>query len=252
MLLGAEERRALVADGYVVLPAVVPREQALAALAAINASLGEDGIPKDELARMRAQTFCPDLVSAPPILELFRGTALAEIAEAALGTGKVRAPTAAQIALRFPSPRAPRKEPRPHIDGMPQAQNGVAPGTIYHFTALAGVFLSDASEPDEGNFTVWPGTHRALADHFAAHGTDELLERFPPIALPPPRQLTVRAGDAVLAHYLLAHSVAPNLGPHIRYAVFFRLFHEDHDPASNAAMVDLWHEWEGLGIAGGG
>jgi hypothetical protein len=31
----------------------------------------------------------------------------------------------------------------------------------------------------------------------------------------------------VLAHYELPHSVAPNLSPNIRYAVYYRLGHRD-------------------------
>jgi hypothetical protein len=245
--LGAEETRALLAEGYVLWPGLVARDRVDAALGAINASLGQEGIARDALDTMRAQTFCPELANAPPILDLYRGTQLAALARAAVGPERVRDPGVGQIALRFPSPRASRVEPRPHIDGMPQPLNGVAPGTIYHFTALAAVFLSDTDGPFQGNFTVWPGTHRELASHFGAHGTDVLLQRFPPIALPAPRQLVVRAGDALLAHYLLAHSAAPNLGPHVRYAVFFRLFHDAHDPASTATLVDLWREWDGVG-----
>jgi hypothetical protein len=243
--------RALVDEGYLLVPDLVPRARVEAALGAINHSLGEHGLAKDALPTMRAQTFCPELASAPEILDLFGG-GLAALAEAAVGPGRVRAPRTGQIALRFPQRRASPRDPPPHIDGMPGGGNGVAPGTIYHFTALGGVFLSDVTLPFHGNFTVWPGTHVALARHFGAHGTDGLLTRFPPIALPPPRQLHVRAGDGLLAHYQLAHGVAANVGPHVRYAAFFRLFHEAHDPASTATMLDPWREWEGLRALGVG
>ena len=136
---------------------------------------------------------------------------------------------------------------------MPGPLNGVKAGTVYHFTALGGVFLSDVSEPFQGNFTVWPGTHRALAAHFAAHGTDELLQGFPRIAMPAPRQLTARAGDAILAHYQLAHGAAPNVGPHVRYAVFFRLARQgttlvDGDHGRHLARM----EWARLRSAAAG
>jgi hypothetical protein len=253
--LTPDQERALVDEGYLLVPGLVSRERVDIALRAINHSLGEQGIDKNALWTMRAQTFCPELVSASPILDLYAETGLRALAEAALGAGKVRAPTTGQIALRFPHAlgegAAPR-EPHPHIDGMPGPLNGVTPNTIFHFTALGGVFLSDVELRFRGNFTVWPGTHIALARHFAAHGTDGLLTGFPPIALPAPRQLRVRAGDALLAHYQLAHGAAPNLGPHVRYAVFFRLFHEAHDVTSKATMSDPWREWEGLGPLGSG
>jgi Phytanoyl-CoA dioxygenase (PhyH) len=249
--LTPEQERALVDEGYLLVPGLVSRERVDAALRAINHSLGEQGIAKDALWTMRAQTFCPELVSAPPILDLYGATGLRALAEAAVGPGKVRAPTTGQIALRFPQDpgeAATPRDPHPHIDGMPGPLNGVAPQTIFHFTALGGVFLNDAELPFHGNFTVWPGTHRALGRHFAAHGTDGLLTGFPPIAMPPPRQLRVRAGDALLAHYQLAHGAAPNVGPHVRYAVFFRLFHEGHDASSTATLIDPWREWEGLAL----
>ena len=32
-------------------------------------------------------------------------------------------------------------------------------------------------------------------------------------------QVKMQPGDVVLAHYMLAHSIAPNCSPHIRYQV---------------------------------
>ncbi|HVZ72631.1 MAG TPA: phytanoyl-CoA dioxygenase family protein [Polyangia bacterium] len=251
MPLTLDQGRALVDEGYLLIPGLVPRARVDAALRAVNHSLGEQGIAKDALWTMRAQTFCPELVSAPEILDLYRETGLRTLAEAAIGEGRVRAPTTGQIALRFPAPSdTPPRDPHPHVDGMPGPLNGVTAGTIYHFTALGGVFLSDVALPFHGNFTVWPGTHRALARRFAERGTDELLTGFPPIELPRPRQVIAHAGDAILAHHQLAHGVAANLGPHVRYAVFFRLSHEAHDPTSTATMVDLWREWAGVRALG--
>lgn len=246
MRLGDGDKRALIEDGYLLVPGVVPRDRVDAALKAINHSLGEQGIAKDALWTLRAQTFCPELVSAPAILDLYRETPLRGLAEAAIGPSRVALPSSGQIALRFPQLNVAARDPYPHIDGMPEALNGVPAGTIYHFTALAGVFLSDVAGPYRGNFTVWPGSHRALEAHFRAHGTADLLTGFPNVAMPAPRQLEARAGDAILAHYQLAHGAAPNLGPHVRYAVYFRLAHATHDHGSTATMTDIWREWEGL------
>jgi Phytanoyl-CoA dioxygenase (PhyH) len=244
--LDAEQQRALIDDGYLILRDAVPRARIDRALKAINGSLGEQGIDKAQIWTLRAQSFCPELTGDGAILDLYRDTPLEALAQAAIGAGMVPGPATGQIALRFPQEIAAPKEPHPHIDGMPGPLNGVTPGTVYHFTALAGVFLSDVTGPFQGNFTVWPGTHRALADHFAAHGIEGLLQGFPPITMPAPRQLTARAGDAILAHYQLAHGAAPNVSPHVRYAVFFRLAHRDHDPSSPRTMVDIWREWSGM------
>ena len=151
-----------------------------------------------------------------------------------------------QIALRFPGLQDPHGEPRPHIDGMYSPTNGVEKGTIGSFTALLAVLLSDLPEPYAGNFTVWPGSHAQNAAFFREHGPESLLNGMPAVTMRDPVQITGRAGDAVLAHYLLAHGVAPNASPHVRYAIFFRLTHVDHERQKWESMVDPWLQWEGV------
>lgn len=248
MELGPADRRRLVDDGYVLLPGVVPRPRVEAALRAINASLGERGMAPERLGEMRARTFCPEVVEAPEIVGLFGATPLAALAESAIGAGRLRAPTRGQIALRFPLPAQapPAADPPPHVDGMYTPDNGVPAGTLYHFTALAAVFLSDVTAAEAGNFTVWPGSHTVLSGHLRRHGVESLLAGFPALPLGDPRPIQASAGDALLAHYLLAHGVSANRGPAVRYAVFFRLFHVDHDQVGTRALLDPWAEWEGL------
>jgi ectoine hydroxylase-related dioxygenase (phytanoyl-CoA dioxygenase family) len=108
------------------------------------------------------------------------------------------------------------------------------------------VFLSDVLQPDRGNFTVWPGSHRVIEAFFRERGPAGMIDRFPDLPLGPPRPLLARAGDAVLAHYQLAHGIAPNRGPHIRYATFYRLFHTRHESLGTRPLIDQWLEWEGL------
>jgi hypothetical protein len=221
---------------------VVPPVRIEAALTAINRSLGENGLPPDRLAEMKARTFCPELVRAPEIRALYGETPAQALAEATIG--RVRAPAEGQIALRFPQAQA--RPPVPHIDGMYAPNNGVPAGTLMHFTALLGVFLSDVPGPDAGNFTVWPGSHRLMEAHFRQHGTGAIVDGFPRLELPQPRHLTGRAGDVVLAHYALAHAAAANLGPYVRYAVFFRLYHAEHEKAGTRPLTELWSQWEGV------
>ena len=80
MLLTPPQGRALVDEGYLLVPGLVPRARVDAALRAINHSLGEQGLAKDALWTMRAQTFCPELVSAPEILDLYRDSPLRDLA----------------------------------------------------------------------------------------------------------------------------------------------------------------------------
>lgn len=252
MALTDEQKRAFYEDGFVKLPGIVPREKVDAALRAINASLGERGMHPDELVTLRARSYCPELQDAPEIVGLLNDTPLWGIAESAIGPGKIKPVARGQIALRFPSLDAPR-EPRPHIDGMYSPTNGVPKGEIRNFTALVGVFLSDLPREFAGNFTVWPGTHRRYESYFRERGPQSLLERMPPIELPAPVQITGQAGDAALCHYQLAHGIAGNGAPHIRYGIFFRLSHVDHDSVHWECMTDIWQEWAGLReIAGRG
>jgi hypothetical protein len=243
--LDAEQRRALREDGYVIVPGLVARDRVEAGLRAINHSLGTEGLPRELLPAFRARTFTPELTVAPPILGLYTDSGLAALAESAIGRGKVRPPAEAQIALRFPS-AAPGNPAVPHIDGISSPGNGVPPGTLLHFTALGGVFLTDVTEPDRGNLTVWPGSHLLLAEHLRREGPQAVVDRYPDLPLPAPRPILARAGDALLAHYQLAHGIAPNLGPHIRYAIFFRLHHVDHATLGTRPLLDPWLEWEGL------
>jgi hypothetical protein len=243
MRLGWLGRRHLLRDGYVQLKGVVPPGRVEAALRVINRSLGEQGMPPDKLREMRARTYCEDVVSAPEILALYASTGARAAAQSAIGP--VRTPDRGQIALRFPqAPPAPRTVP--HIDGLYTPDNGVPAGALHHFTALMGVFLSDVTTAEAGNFVVWPGSHRMVEEQIRRHGPGSLAVGLPTVELPPPRPLLARAGDVVISHYALAHAAAPNLGPSIRYAVFFRLFHADHEKMGDRTLTSLWLEWEGM------
>ncbi len=213
----------------------------------INASIGK-GMNVADMPTFSAQSFCPELRGTPLVTDLFNATPLARVAEDAIGKGRIGSVNWGQVALRFASDLSVTT-PSPlsaHIDGMYTPTNGVPEGTIDNFTALAGVLLSDLPDENAGNFTVWPGSHRRHAEYFRGRGPRSLMDGMPKIDLGPPRQITGHAGDAILAHYLLAHGVAPNLSPHIRYACFFRLTAIDHAPTRWESMCDPWLQWQGM------
>lgn len=64
----------------------------------------------------------------------------------------------------------------------------------------------------------------------------------------PPEQILVNAGDIVLAHYQTAHSIAPNVSPHIRYCVYFRLHHSSHqiDHGKPDCLTNIWIDYDGI------
>jgi hypothetical protein len=231
--------------GYLLIPGVVPKVMVDAALHAINRSLGE-GVAREDLARMRSQSYCTELQSQPVISDLLNATPAWSLAEALIGPGQIKPVNAGQIALRFPSDVDPPPAPRPHLDGMHSPTNGVPFGEIYNFTMLVGVLLSDLTAPYSGNFTVWPGTHLQYEQYFRENTPQSLLNGMPPIDLPEPVQITGKAGDVVLVHYELAHAAAINVSPHIRYAVFFRLMHVNHLDQKWETMTDIWLHYAGM------
>lgn len=248
MEMTIEQKRQFAEQGFLKLPGVVPQEAVARARRAINGYLGEKGIDPAELTKYRSQTYCPDLTTQPVITDLYNATPIKDLAESAIGVGKIKPVGYGQIALRFPSPdfEAAPRPPGPHLDGMYSPSNGVKEGTIGNFTALLGVFLSDLPEPFMGNFTVWPGTHKLYESYFREHGPQSLLKGMPPVEMPAPEQFLGKAGDAALVHYQIAHGIAGNISPNIRYAIFFRLNHVDHDQNHWDCMTDIWKEWEGM------
>jgi len=245
MQLSHAQKQAIFENGFVKIPGVVPRIMVDAALRAINHSVGQ-GMAPDDMVRFRSQSYCPELQNTPVITDLFLKTPAWALAESLIGEGRLRPIRGGQIAIRFPVLQDPPNPPRPHLDGMYSPTNGVPQGQIRNFTMLAGIFLSDVTQPFAGNFTVWPKTHHLFEGYFREHGPPSLLDGMPKVAMPEPLQLTAQAGDLVLAHYELAHAAAQNTSPHPRYAIFFRLTHVDHESQRWETMTDIWREWDGM------
>ena len=244
MRLTHAQLRAIEEDGYVHVENAVPRIMVDEALRKINACVGQ-GLPPDQMTKFSAQSFCPELQTDSALTGLFNDTPLRSLLSSALGYDVPPAPRC-QIALRFPSLRDPLPQPGPHLDGISSPANGVPAGELYSFTSLVGIFLSDTPRTEMGNFAVWPGSHRKFAEHFAEHGTKNLTDGAPSIDLGAPRPLLAHAGDAALCHYQLGHGIVPNGSPHIRYAVFFRIKHPQHDAEKWEVLTDIWRHWPGV------
>lgn len=256
-MVDREQREQFRRDGYLVVPGAVPTPMVERALQAINhwVATGHDFHDRTEYD---AQTSARPLTRAAVVTDLWDTSGARTVAAELVG-GPVPLTEGAQIALRFPvEPGADPGPAYPHVDGIPTSTNSVpTDGRIYSFSFLAGVLLSDLPAPGHGNFTVWPGSHLAMAEWFAHHGTrvddaealyaahHAVAADFEPVAV------TGRAGDLVLAHYLLLHGVGPHAGPRIRYTVFFRVALSDDPAARDAALVDPWREWPALRSAAG-
>jgi hypothetical protein len=206
---------------------------------AIDEALARDR-SRGQMLRYSHRTFCPELRSHRIMRDLYRESGLSSLVDGYFGPGAI-APPDAQIALRFPEHRTDPVVPSFHLDGLPNEHNGV-PG-LFRETALLGVYLSRTEQPEMGNLVVWPGSHRLMAEHLRRN---ELARRWESVGpdrarrlialvrdaeLGPGTQLLLEPGDAVLAHGALAHGIASNLSLHVRYAVYFRLYHRDDNPA---------------------
>jgi hypothetical protein len=230
--------------GFIKIPNVVPQKQINVALREINHCLGK-GMDPQKVAGYRSTTYCPEITMKPAVLGLLEETSAWNILESVIGPRKFKLDGRPQIALRFPVMEKPG-ELHPHIDGMPSANNQIKKGTIYTFTALCGILLSDIPNRFWGNFTGWPGTHASFAKYFEEHGPNILRRRLPPVPLPESEQVIGKAGDMILSHYLTAHTVVVNVSPYIRYAVFFRMKHINHLSHGGKVFTDLWNEWPGM------
>lgn len=245
MKLTYQQKLDMFHKGYIKVPGVIPPIMVEQALRHINHSLGEGMNPAD-MPILRAQSFCPEIQRTPPIKDLYNKTPVKDLVESLLGEGTTEPQSGGQIALRFPSLDDRPKAPGCHLDGMYSPTNGVKKGTISNFTMLVGVLLSPVTGPNAGNFTVWPGTHHLYEQYFREHGPESLLNGMPPIDLPEPEQTVGQPGDVFLVHYQLAHGVAPNVSPYPRYAIFFRVKHNEHDNDWRAPMTDIWLHWPGI------
>jgi len=122
--------------------------------------------------------------------------------------------------------------------------------------------------PLSGNLTVFPGSHLVLQEVIREAGGPEALfnldlggttdlqaasvSRLRALAAPrmknQAQQLCMQEGDIVLAHYQLAHNIAPNCSPDIRYMVYFRLHHRAHMPQScrPETLTNVWLDYAGV------
>lgn len=244
--LDAARKAKLARDGWVLIPGLVPRALVDGALREINNRLGRGEHPgKDSYAD--SLDYLSEYVRSPAVMALTGP--LDALARELLGAGRVEPCTQAQIALRFPTPsdRAPA-ERSVHVDGL-FADKGEP---VVRYSFCAGVALSRVKGRDRGNFVVYPGTHRMIADRVRRRGLAALKGGAENILrLPPPVQVEARPGDVILFHYQTAHDKARNDSPDIRYMAYFRYWHvdawRDKSPSYlKRALADPWLEWPAM------
>lgn len=237
------ELRAFCSEGYVHCRDAVPLELIALAKRHINASLG-----RGRGERKQGMVGLPDSISsAEPILNLFRGhgSKLSTIVQSLTGRSKCRPPNHAQVALRYPAPYTGSEADSQRCDilGKHWHIDGFGQGKHSPFTLLVGVCLSECTSTGSGNFAVHPGAHWHLQENVktqvARKSVDfsnfEFDENSSKPDLGKPVELLMRPGDCVVAHQKLPHLGMPNCSPDVRYQVYFRLQHVNHE-----AIVDAW------------
>lgn len=247
-----EQRATFARDGLLILRGLVPADRVRAARAAIAEALERDESTGKMLSYL-CDTFCPDATEHPAILALL-DPLRPPIADL-FGTGEAPRLDTSQIAIRFPQIARTDARHGFHLDGFPNALNGVPAGEIFRFTILGGVYLTPLRGPDRGNLVVWPGSHRFyerwfrerdVARELRERGAEAILRDVRAEDPGPELQLEVEPGDAILAHHLLAHGAADNLSMRVREAVYFRIIHPAHDPRDPSTLSDAARFYDGV------
>jgi hypothetical protein len=174
------------------------------------------------------------------LLDFYRDAGIGALAAGLLRPDlDVQEPDFAQLATTIPP--WPHRPGGPHVDGLVPPSPDGRPGT---FSLLAGLWLSDQSQPDQGNLWLWPGTHLRFGSYLAECGAGVLSRveemnpgPYPKIELGEPLQAVGPVGSVLFAHYLLAHNIGGHDGPAgagQRQTVYYRLHAAGHQ--------DRWRE----------
>ena len=220
--------------GFILVPQAVPGEVLRQATERIDAVVAADPPAADK--RGNHFYFLETTGEPALIAPLTDGPAFGLAEELA---GPLEIPWQVQVALNIPP--FPHRPGIPHIDAANAEPTGGPVGET--FTLLAGILMTDQLGEDSGNLWVWPGTHLAHAAYFREHGPRKFCA-YPPIDLPVPEQVTGRAGDLLLAHYLLGHNIGGNFQSDLtRRALYYRVSTAGHASHRDAFLQDAWLDY---------
>jgi len=243
MVLSDRDKCLFAERGYIVVPAVLSPREIGAAMTVVDDLIAETPPPEGHRGH---HFYWPALQPGHPLLGLLRDGEAFDVAEQLIRPGRLEVPGQAQVALNIPP--YPHRPGRGHLDGATPPEPDGRPGT---FTMLAGLLLSDQTIENAGNLWVWPGTHRAHEAYFRDRGPDALLPSrgLPDITLPAPEQVRGRAGDLLLAHYMLSHNIGGNTSPNVRRVIYYRLQREGHRDRWRDCLRDIWLEFDAIRAA---
>lgn len=243
-MLSDAQVREFAERGYLVVPQVVP----LGLLDKASRRIDEVTAADPPAADKRGHHFYfLGTRDEPDLLAPLTGSPAFGLAEELAGKGTLEVPWQVQVALNIPP--FEHRPGIPHIDAAnAEPTGGPVDGT---FTMLAGILMTDQLTGNSGNLWVWPGTHLAHAAYFRRHGPRKFCA-YPPVDLPAPEQVTGRAGDLLLAHYLLGHNIGGNYASDLtRRALYFRVSAAGHASRREEFLQDAWLDYEPVRSAAG-
>ena len=222
-------------QGYVVVPGVVARDVVEKADQRIDELIAANPPAQGQVGH---HFYFPAAGTSRSCSTTPMGSAF-RYAEALTGPGLLETPQQVQVALNIPP--FPHRPGRPHIDAaISEPTPGFMPNS---FTLLAGVFVTDQLRENSGNLWVWPGTHLTHAEYFRERGIETYCA-YPDIELPEPEQVTARAGDLLLAHYLLGHNIGGNYeSDTTRRMLYYRVSGRGHAESPERILTEPWYEY---------
>jgi hypothetical protein len=225
--------------GFLLIPQVIAGDLVSEANARVDGLLAADPPADDTRGN---HFYFLDAAGEPALLAPLTGTPAFGLAGELAGAGTLEEPGQVQVALNIPP--FEHRPGIPHIDAANDQPDGEPTG--HTFTLLAGALLTDQLTEDAGNLWVWPGTHLVHAAYFREHGP-QMFCAYPPVDLPGPEQVTGRAGDLLLMHYLLGHNIGGNFASsRVRRALYFRVSARGHAARRSASLQDLWLEYPAI------
>eukprot|EP00003_Mantamonas_plastica_P031205 TRINITY_DN801_c2_g1_i1.p1 TRINITY_DN801_c2_g1~~TRINITY_DN801_c2_g1_i1.p1 ORF type:complete len:567 (-),score=146.07 TRINITY_DN801_c2_g1_i1:269-1969(-) len=255
--------------GYVTVPGVVDKDLVMRAKRLINAELGK-GVSPQEMEEAKKSALFKNLSTHKDIKNLFSKSEARSIVESALGKvpNQDGSMHFGQIALRFPGDMCgidgknsdnsfsipPWWNKTWHIDGFGHRESEGGVKQLDNFNCLVGVLLNDLPEDFSGNLMVYPGSHNTICDYIRSHDVQIAMESGLDVIkesvegdFNAPQQIKGKAGDIVICHWMLAHSIAPNCSGDIRHAVYFRVKGENFEEGVPPVQMNgLWEGWEGM------
>jgi len=213
-------------EGYLVLKNIVPTKVVEDAIKHINLGIAAGTISLGD-GSDRPFTISGWWRSHHHVHGLLWRSPVYGMIEQLLAPRKVSVPKKPQV--RLLPPRTDEWEQLPmtkwHVDGMKESNPA--------FSCLAGFPMSDWTKPYNGNFVVFPRSHKLIYKAIKDLGEDAYCmmrrekegdgDRRRRLIPENPIQIIAEPGDAILAHPLLAHRAGPNYGRNIRYAVYMRV-----------------------------